>query len=123
MSLRLFLCKEETSRLYNVLCTDFVPLQISRVALCSYTDNVTVYDELRLFNVSFDSAIEYTVHGVILQHVSKIINWAEVVNTNYNYVLSVCLLKTCAEYETADTAKSVNTNFNHLSLFKVNTKL
>jgi len=53
------------------------------------------------------------VHCVVLQHVCKVIYWAKVVDT---YYLNVIASLSCAEYETTDTAKSVNTNLCHFTL-------
>ena len=114
MSLSLLLCQEETSRLNYVLSLNLVPLQISRVALSSYTNVVAVNDELALLNVSLDCTLESTVHCVILEHVSQVIYRAKVVDT---YNLNVVASLSCAEYEAADTTKSVNTYFNHFTIF------
>ena len=51
------------------------------------------------------------MHCVILQHVSHVIYIEEVVDT---YNLHVIALLDCAKYETADTAETINTYFNHL---------
>ena len=79
---------------------------------------LSVNNQLAVLYVCLDCALESTVHSVILQHVSQVIYWAKVVNT---YYLNVIASLSCAEYETADTTKSVNTNLNHftsLLLFK-----
>ncbi|EJX01618.1 glyceraldehyde-3-phosphate dehydrogenase [gut metagenome] len=110
VSLSLFLSQEETCRFNYVFSFNFVPLQVSWVTFCSYADNVTVNDELVVFNVSFDSTFELAVHSVILEHVSQVINWAEVIDT---YDLNVITSLSCAEYEAADTTETVNTYFNH----------
>ena len=114
MSLSLFLSQEETSRLNYVFSTYSVPLQVSWVAFCSNTDVVTVNDQLALFNVSFDSTLELAVHSVILEHVSQVVNWAKVIDTNN---LNVATSLSSAEYETADTTETVNTYFNHNFLY------
>ena len=114
MSLRLFLRKEQAGRFNNIFCTNLAPLQVGGIALSGYTDNVAVYDELRLLNVCLDSAIEDTVHRVILQHVCQVVYRAKVVDSNNLHFFSVSLFERSAENETTDTAKSVNTNFNHL---------
>ena len=110
MSLSFFLCQEKTSRFYYVFCTNLVPLQVSWVALCSYADFLTVDDKFAVLNVSLDSAVELTVHCIIFEHVCQIVNRAKVVDT---YDLNVISVLSCTENETSDTAKSVNTYFNH----------
>ena len=102
--------EEKTRRFNYVFCFHFVPLQISRIALCSYADFLTVNDELAVLNVCLDSALELAVHGVILQHVSQVVYRAKVVDT---YNLDVAAVLSGAEYETADTTETVNTYFNH----------
>ena len=52
------------------------------------------------------------MHSVILEHVSQVVYGAEVIDT---YNLDVIASLSCAEYETTDTAKSVNTNFSHFT--------
>ena len=110
MSLSLLLSEEETCRFNYVFSFYFVPLQVSRVAFCSYADFLTVNDEQALFYVEIDSAFELTVHGVVLEHVCQVVNRAEVVDT---YNLNVVASLSCAENETADTTETVNTYFNH----------
>ena len=111
MSLSLLLGQEQTGRLHYILSLNLVPLQISGVTLCGDTNLLTVNDQLAVLNISLDSAIESTVHSVILQHVSQVIYGAKVIDT---YYLDVVASLSCAENETTDTAKSVNTNLNHL---------
>ena len=113
--LSLVVSEEETCRLNYVLSTNLIPLQVLRITLSSNTDVVTVYDQLVLLNVSLDSTVELTVHCIILQHVSHVINWAQVIDSYYLYFLCVLSLNCRTEYETTDTAKSVNTNLNHCS--------
>jgi hypothetical protein len=118
-SLQVLLClivsEEETCRLNYVLSTNLIPLQVLRITLSSNTDVVTVNDQLALLNVSLDSTVEMTVHCIILQHVSHVIYWAQVIDSYYLYFLCVLSLNCRTEYETTDTAKSVNTNLNHCS--------
>ena len=110
MSLSLFLSQEQTSRFYYVFSTYCIPLQISRIAFCCYADFLTVYDQLAVFNVSFDSSVELTMHCIVFQHVCQVINRAKVVNT---YDLNIASLLSSTENETSDTAETVNTYFNH----------
>ena len=68
------------------------------------------YDQLTFLNISFNRAIEMTVHRVVFQHVCQIVNRAKVVNT---YDLDVVSCLSCTENETSDAAKSIDTYFNH----------
>jgi hypothetical protein len=113
VSLSLLLRQEETRRFNYVLSTYSVPLQVGRIALSRYTDVLAVDNQLALLYVSFDSTFEVTVHRVILEHVSQVVNGAEVVDT---YNLDVAASLSGAEYETADTTETVNTYFNHILL-------
>ena len=106
------LCQEQTGRLNNILSLNFVPLQVSGVALCSHANLLAVHDELAVLNVSLDCALECAVHGVILQHIGQVVNRAKVIDS---YNLNVVASLSCAENEAADAAKSVNTNFSHLT--------
>ena len=71
---------------------------------------LAVYDELALFYVAADFTLEAAVHGVILQHVSHVVDGEEVVDSN-NF--DVVTLGGGAENETTDAAETVNTNFSH----------
>ncbi len=50
------------------------------------------------------------MHGVILEHVSHVVNGEEVVDSNYLDVVTLCRR---TEHETSDTAEAVNTDFSH----------
>ena len=54
--------------------------------------------------------VELTVHSVILQHISQVVNRAKVVDT---YDLNIVSFHCSAENETSDTSESINTYFNH----------
>ncbi|CCY64208.1 glyceraldehyde-3-phosphate dehydrogenase [Prevotella sp. CAG:1124] len=107
----------KTSRLNNIFSADFVPLQVSSVLLSCNADVVAVYDKLVLLNVSLNCAVELAVHCIILQHVSHVVNRQKVVDTYNNDVILVSLFERSTENETTDTAKTVNTNFNHLFVY------
>ena len=111
VGLSLLLGQEETSRFNYILSFNLVPLQVGGVTLGGHANLVAVYNQQAVLHVGLDSSLESAVHGVILQHVSQIIYGAKVVDT---YYLNVVASLSCAEYETTDTAKSVNTNFRHL---------
>ncbi len=60
---------------------------------------MTVHDEYVFFSAEIDSAAELTVHSVILEHVSQVVYWAEVIDT-YNLDVAA-VFYSGAEYETA----------------------
>ena len=109
VSLSLLLGQEQTRRLYDVLGTYLVPLQVCGILLGGDADGVAVDDQLALLHVAADFALELTVHRVILQHVSQVIYRAEVVDT-YNLEL-VSLRASSTENHTADTTEAVDTDF------------
>ena len=50
------------------------PLEVSGVAFCSHTDALAIYDELALFEVEINFALELTVHRVVLEHVCEVVD-------------------------------------------------
>ena len=112
MSLGLLLSQEQTCRFNYIFSLNFVPLQISRITFCRYTNLFTVYNQLAVFNISFDCTFESTVHSIILQHVSQVIYRTQVIDT---YNLDVTSVLSSTEYETADTTETFNTYFNHFT--------
>ena len=108
MSLSLLLSQEQTGRLNYVLSLNLVPLQVCRITLCSNAYALTVYNQLAVLDISLNSAIESTVHGVILQHVSQVIYRAQIVDT-YNF--NVVTILSGTKNETTDTAETINTYF------------
>ena len=110
MSLCLVLGEEETRRFYYVFSFYFVPLEVGGVTFSRYADFLTVDNEEVLFSAEIDGAIELTVHRVVLEHVSQVVNGAEVIDT---YNLNVIAAHGSAENETANTTETVNTYFDH----------
>ena len=80
------------------------------ITTCSHADVLAVDDEFALFEVEVNSAVELAVHGVVLEHVSHVVNGKKVVDCNY---FDVFALGGCAENEATDTAEAVNTDFSH----------
>src|SRR5574344_283780 len=115
----MFLCtvhsQIETSRLNNILSTDFIPFQISSIFLSCDTDVVTINNQFVLCCINLDCSVELSVHCIILQHVSHVLYREKVINTYYYNVVLVSLFKSRTENETADTTETVNTNFNHFT--------
>ena len=98
--------QEQTGSFGNNVNTDFVPTQVGRVTLSGNTYGFAVYNQVAVFN--FNGTLETTVGRVVLQHVSHVVNIDQVVDTN-NF--DVRTLASQTEYETTDTAKTVNTYF------------
>ena len=69
-----------------------------------------VNDELAFLEVIVNSAVKLTVHCVILEHVSHVVNGEKVVDGNY---FDVIAFGRGAEDKATDTAKTVNTYFCH----------
>ena len=101
-----FVSQEQTSCFGNNVNTDFAPTQVSRITLSGNANSFAVYNQVAVFN--FNGTVEATVGRVVLQHVSHVLNVDQVVDTN-NF--DVRTLTSQTEYETTDTAKTVNTYF------------
>ena len=104
-------CQIESCRFYNVLCFHFTPLDVLGVTLCEDADFFTVNYKCVLV-LNFHSAVETSVHCVILKKISKIIYWQKVVDCNYLYIIYILWLKSWTEYETANTTETIDTDFN-----------
>ena len=102
---------EETACRFNdIFSTDFVPFEVGRIHFSRYADFFAVNDELAVFDVSFDRAVELAVHGVVFEHVCHVVNRAEVVDAyDFDVITSLC----SAENKTTNTTETINTNFNH----------
>jgi len=112
MTLSFFFGQEKTSRLNNIFSTYGIPFQIGGILFGRYTDFFTVYDQLAVFHISFDSAVELAVHRIIFEHICQIIYGTQVIDTND---LNVVSLLSGTENETSDAAETINTYFNHCS--------
>ncbi len=108
MSLSLLLGQEQTGRLDYVLGAHLVPLQVGGILLGGYADSLAVYDQQALLGVEINRAVETAVHRVVLEHVGHVVYGYEVVDT---YYLDVLVGAGSAEYQTADTTETVDTNF------------
>jgi hypothetical protein len=110
VSLSLLFGEEETGRFYYVLGTYSTPGNLSRILAGGNADVLAVYDEEALLQVVVNGSVELAMHGVVLEHISHVVNGKEVVDSNY---LDVIALGGCTEYEPADAAKSIDTYFCH----------
>lgn len=125
---------EHAGRFDNVLGAGLPPWDRLRFALAENDDLVSVYDETIVFGL--DLSLELTVGGIILEHVDHVIETNEgVINSNdlvgKDLGLTKCdpiacgsrlffstylatALQGSSQHETADTAKSVNSDFAHI---------
>ncbi len=110
VGLGFFFGEEETGRLNDVLSAYSAPADFFRVAARGNADFLAVDDQEGLVHVEVNGAVELAVHGVVLEHVSHVVNGEKVVDSNY---FDVVALAGCAENEATDTAEAVNTNFSH----------
>ena len=121
MTLSFLLCEEETCRLNHVFSTLGAPADLFRIAACGNLDLFAVDDQEALLHVIVNSAVEATMHRVIFEHVGHVVNGKKVVDCYYFDVIS---FGRGAEYETADTTETVNTNLCHyLILLIIRVKL
>ncbi len=102
----LLLSQEQAGGLDNILSAELAPGQISGVALCRDGDLLAVDNDGVLG--SLDGAVELAMHGIVLQHVSEVVSRAQIVDAdNFDFRE----VQACTEDHTADTAKTIDTNF------------
>ena len=106
VALSLLLGQEQTGGLDNVLSAQLAPGQISGVALSGDRDLLAVDNDGILSGLH--SALEDTVHGVILEHVGQVVGRAKVVDADD---LDFGVVQAGTEDHTANAAKTVDTNF------------
>ncbi len=100
---------EHTGRLYHIIRAALAPRNLSRVHLVIDLDLFAINDEFAVF--SGDLTLEPTMHRIILGHIDHIINIDErVIDPDDLKLLRLCNSRT--ENKSADTTKTVNTNFN-----------
>ncbi len=109
VSLSFFFGKEETGRFYYVFCFYCAPVDFFRVAACGNADVLAIDDEFALFEVIVYGAVEATVHCVVFEHVSHVVHGNQVVDAHH---FDVVVRAGCTEHQTADTAETVDTDFN-----------
>ena len=102
----LLLSQEQAGGLDNILSAELAPGQISGVALCRDGDLLAVDNDGVLG--SLDGAVELAMHGIVLQHVSEVVSRAQIVDADDFDFREV---QACTEDHTADTAKTIDTNF------------
>ena len=86
------------------------PVQVFRIPVMEYMDPFTFDDEV--VAVDFYFLAETAVDGIILQKIGSCFHAAGVVDGHHFQVIPV---QHAPEYQSSDSAKSVNTNFCHVS--------
>ena len=103
----LFHLGEETGGLDDEIGVKLAPGQLGRVLLAE-NGNVLAVDDDGLLGVG-DRAVKHAVHRVVLEHICHIIRGEHIVDADE---LDIFVLETCAEYETSDSAETVDANSN-----------
>ena len=116
VSLSKFLGQEETSGFHHIVSAHFVPFQVCGILFSGNANLVAVHHQHAVFHGNL--ALEFAMHGVITKHVSHVIHVQKVIDSNHLHVVSFCC---SSENQSADTAKTVNTNFNffHKDIFNL----
>src|SRR5674476_539295 len=102
-----FLCKKKSGGFNHIFSADLIPFQGCGIFLGSYADALSIYNKLPILNFNFP--IESAVNSVVFKHISNILHFEEVVDSNYFYIIP---LQGSPERQPADPAKTVNTYFN-----------
>ena len=112
VSFRFFTGKVVTCCFDDIIYSGFSPLQTFRFAAGSYENVASIDIQFTVFDL--DRSVETPVYGVVFQCIYQIIQFARIVDCHdFNIVSGHC----CAEYQTADTAKSIDTHFNFCHFF------
>ena len=106
MLLRRDLVQEQTRGFDHHGGADFCPLQVGRVTLLRQADLLAVDNQGIAFDGHF--ALETAMHTVVLQHVSQVMGFEQVVDANHFDVAEI--LQGRAQHVAADTAETVDAN-------------
>ena len=112
MQLRFVLGKEKTGGFDHVISANFAPLQLCGIFFSGNADFFAVDDQVSVFH--FDATGEFAMNRVIAELIRDVINFHQIVDgDNFDVFPFHC----GAENQTADTAKTIDTNFDsHLLL-------
>ena len=108
MRLALFGGGEHAGGFHNVIRANLAPRDLGRVHQVKDLDGLAVDGEL--FVLDLHRAVEAAVDGIVLGHVNHVV----AVNggiVNSDHLVFVRLLHRCTEHQSADAAKSVDTDF------------
>ena len=107
VTLRLLLGEEQTRGLDDVLSAQLLPGQVVGVTLGGDGNALAVDDDGALLGLHL--AVKLAVHGVVLQHIGQIVGRTQIVDA---HDLDLGVVNSAANYHAADTAESIDTNFN-----------
>ena len=107
MALRLFLGQEQTGGFNDILSPHLCPRQIGRVAFSKNGDIPPVDNDTIL--TCGNGPGKLAVHRIVLQHVGQIIGGAQIIDP---HDLNFGMVQAAAQHHTANTSKSIDTNFN-----------
>ena len=108
VGLALFGGGKNAGGLYDIVSAYLAPRNFSGVHQVKDFDRVTVYREL--FVLDLHGAVEAAVDGVVLGHVNHVVTVDGGI-VDRNHLVLFRLLHCGAEYQSADTAESVDTDF------------
>src|SRR3989344_9253978 len=99
--------QEEAGGVDDDVGARFVPLEISRIFLGGQTNLLAIHHHAAA--VDLDVAVEAAMHRVVLQNISQIVWFQQVVDGDDLDVFEI--FRDRAEHHTTDTAETVNTDF------------
>ena len=112
MILRLFLGQERAGALEHILDTQLAPGQELRVAVVEQRDTLAVDDQGRVLAVLvIDGAVEAAVHGIVLHGIRQLLR--RFIRCVDGDDLDIVSADCGTEHQSADAAKTIDTNFNH----------
>ena len=103
----LLLGQEQAGGLDDIFSAYLCPRQVGGITLGEHGDGLAVDNDV--VALGGDLALELAVHGVELQHIGQIIGRAQIVDA---HDLDVGVIHAAAHDHTADTAKTIDTDFN-----------
>ena len=106
---------EHAGGLNNIVSAGLAPRNLRGVHAVVNSYSLAVDDELAV--LGFNGAVEMTVNGIILEHVDHVVKIDERIVYRNNLNRGIGSGNT--EYQSADTAKAINTDFNHLDYLPI----
>ena len=103
----LLLGQEQAGRLDDILGAHLGPGQIGGITLGGNGDGLAVDHDVVALGI--DVTVELAVHGVVLHHISQIVGGAQIIDA---YDLDLGMIQGAAQNHAADTAKTIDANFN-----------
>ena len=106
VALGLVLSQEQAGGLDDVLRADLLPGQVGGVALGEHGDGTAIHNDGVLAGGHL--GVDLTVHGVILQHIGKVISGTQVVDA---HDLDLGVVQAAPQDHAANTTKTIDTDF------------